>query len=179
MGLYDYKVKTRDGKELSLEKFKGKVLIIVNTATGCGFTPQYEGLEKLYKEHHEKGLEILDFPCDQFGHQAPGTDEEIHEFCVAKYKTSFDQFKKIEVNGDKAEPLYQFLKSQIADDVIEGMKNKLAMKAIEKLPGVKKEAGFIKWNFTKFLVDREGKVIARFSPTYKPEDMEKEIKKLI
>ena len=102
MNIYDFKVKTRDGKEVSMSEFRGKVLLIVNTATGCGFTPQYEGLEKLYKNYHEKGLEILDFPCDQFGHQAPGTDDEIHEFCTAKYQTSFDQFAKLEVNGDKA-----------------------------------------------------------------------------
>ncbi|MBQ7040832.1 glutathione peroxidase [Candidatus Saccharibacteria bacterium] len=179
MEIYDYKVKTRDGKDFSLASLKGKVLIIVNTATGCGFTPQYEGLENLYKTYHDQGLEILDFPCDQFGHQAPGTDDEIHNFCVAKYQTTFDQFAKIEVNGDKADPLYQYLKSQITDDIIDGMKNKLAMKAIEKMPGVKKESGFIKWNFTKFLVDKNGKVVARFSPTYKPEDMEPKIKQLL
>ena len=179
MSIYDYKVKTRDGKDFSLAELKGKVLLVVNTATGCGFTPQYEGLEKLYKKYHDKGLEILDFPCDQFGHQAPGTDDEIHNFCVLKYDTSFDQFSKIEVNGDKAEPLYQFLKNEIQEDIIEGMKNKLAMKAIEKLPGVSKEKGFIKWNFTKFLIDKDGKVVARFSPTFKPEDMEGKIKELL
>lgn len=179
MGIYDCKVKTREGKDFSLGKLKGKVLLIVNTATGCGFTPQYEGLENLYKEYHDKGLEILDFPCDQFGHQAPGTDDEIHNFCVLKYKTSFDQFAKIEVNGDKAEPLFKYLKEQIVDDVIVGAKNKIAMKAIEKIPGVSKEKGAIKWNFTKFLVDKEGKVVARFSPTYKPEDIADKIKELI
>lgn len=164
-------MKTREGKDFSLEKLKGKVLLIVNTATGCGFMPQYEGLENLYKEYHDKGLEILDFPCDQFGHQAPGTDDEIHNFCVLRYRTSFDQFAKIEVNGDKTEPLFKYLKEQISDDVIVGAKNKIAMKAIEKIPGVSKEKGAIKWNFTKFLVDKEGKVVARFSPTYKPEDI--------
>ena len=179
MKIYDYKVKTREGKDFSLEKLKGKVLLIVNTATGCGFTPQYEGLENLYKEYHDKGLEILDFPCDQFGHQAPGTDDEIHNFCVLKYKTSFDQFAKIEVNGDKAEPLFKYLKEQIVDDVIVGAKNKITMKAIGKIPGVSKEKGAIKWNFTKFLVDKEGNVIARFSPTYKPEDIADKIKELI
>lgn len=179
MGIYDCKVKTREGKDFSLGKLKGKVLLIVNTATGCGFTPQYEGLENLYKEYHDKGLEILDFPCDQFGHQAPGTDDEIHNFCVLKYKTSFDQFAKIEVNGDKAEPLFKYLKEQIVDDVIVGAKNKIAMKAIEKIPGVSKEKGAIKWNFTKFLVDKEGKVVVRFSPTYKPEDIADKIKELI
>ncbi len=179
MDIYDFKVKQADGKEFSLAKLKGKVLLIVNTATGCGFTPQYEGLENLYREYHDQGLEILDFPCDQFGHQAPGTDEEIHNFCVLKYNTTFNQFSKIEVNGDSAEPLYTYLKSQIQDDTIKGAKNKIAMKAIEKLPGVSKEPGFIKWNFTKFLVDKKGNVVARFSPTYNPADMKSEIDKLI
>ena len=102
--IYDFKVKNRKDEEVDLADYKGKVLLIVNTATGCGFTPQYEGLEDLYKKYHEKGLEILDFPCNQFGHQAPGTDDEIHEFCTAKYNTTFDQMAKVEVNGDKAEP---------------------------------------------------------------------------
>ena len=178
--IYDYKVKKRDGKELDLADLRGKVILIVNTATGCGFTSQYEGLEKLYKEYHEKGLEILDFPCNQFGHQAPGSDDEIHEFCTAKYKTTFDQLAKIEVNGDEAEPLYVYLKEQIADDPEpNGMRNKLAMKAIVAMSGVSKEKGFIKWNFTKFLVNREGKVVGRFGPTDKPEEMEAKIKELI
>lgn len=179
MTIYDYQVKTRNGKDFSLKDLMGKVLLIVNTATGCGFTPQYEGLEELYRKYHEQGLEILDFPCDQFGHQAPGSNDEIHNFCVLKYQTTFDQFAKIEVNGDKADPLFKFLKSQITEDTIEGMKNKVAMKAIEKLPGVKKEPGFIKWNFTKFLVNRRGEVVARFSPTYKPEDISSRIAELI
>lgn len=179
MNIYDYKVKNRDGKEISLNDYKGKVLIIVNTATGCGFTPQYEGLEQLYKNYHEKGLEILDFPCNQFGNQAPGSDDEIHEFCALKYNTSFDQFSKIDVNGENELPLYTFLKNSISDDVIEGIKNKMAMKAIEKISKTAKEKKDIKWNFTKFLVDREGNVIERYSPTYKPEDMENKIKELI
>ena len=178
--IYNFKAKKRDGKEVELNKFKGKVLLIVNTATGCGFTPQYEGLEKLYKKYHDKGLEILDFPCDQFGHQAPGTDDEIHNFCVLKYDTSFDQFAKIEVNGDKAEPLYKYLKKELPEDSEpKGMKNKLAMKAIAKIPGVSHEEGFIKWNFTKFVVSRDGKVVYRFGPTDKPEEMEDKIKELL
>ena len=104
MNIYDLKVKTRKGEELSLSTFKGKVMLIVNTATGCGFTPQYEGLEKLYETYHDKGFEVLDFPCNQFGHQAPGSDEEIHEFCTGKYKTKFDQFAKIDVNGKNEDP---------------------------------------------------------------------------
>ncbi|MBQ3307310.1 MAG: glutathione peroxidase [Bacilli bacterium] len=179
MSVFDYSVVNREGKEISLKEYKGKVLIIVNTATGCGFTPQYEGLEKLYKEYHEKGLEIIDIPCNQFGNQAPGTDEEIHEFCALKYDTSFDQFKKADVNGENELPLYSFLKKQIKEDKINGMKNKMAMKAVEKISKTTKKDGDIKWNFTKFLVDREGKVIERYSPTFKPEDMEEDIKKVI
>lgn len=175
--LYDYKVTKRDGSELALKDLNGKVILIVNTATGCGFTPQYEGLEKLYRDYHDKGLEILDFPCNQFGHQAPGSDAEIHEFCTAKYKTTFDQLKKVEVNGDGAEPVWAYLKEQISEDPTpNGMKNKLAMKAISKIPGVSKEKGFIKWNFTKFIVDKDGKVIHRFGPTDTPAEMEEVIK---
>ena len=177
--IYDLKVKTRDGKDISLSEFKGKVLIIVNTATGCGFTPQYEGLEKLYKEYHDKGLEILDFPCNQFGNQAPGTDDEIHEFCALKYNTSFDQFTKVDVNGENEIPLYTYLKEQIKEDKIEGLKNKMAMKGVEKISKTCKKDGDIKWNFTKFLVDRDGNIVGRYSPTYKPEDMENKIKELI
>jgi glutathione peroxidase len=177
--IYDLTLKARDGKDVSLSEFKGKVLIIVNTATGCGFTPQYEGLEKLYKTYHDKGLEIIDVPCNQFGSQAPGTDDEIHEFCALKYNTSFDQFTKADVNGENELPLYTYLKEQIKDDKIEGLKNKMAMKAVEKISKTLKKDGDIKWNFTKFLVDREGKVVGRYSPTFKPEDMEKDIKKII
>ncbi len=179
MTIYECKVKNRKGEDISLKEYKGKVLIVVNTATGCGFTPQYEGLEKLYQKYHDKGLEILDFPCNQFGNQAPGTDDEIHEFCALKYNTSFDQFMKIDVNGENEISLYTLLKDAIQDDVITGMKNKMAMKAIEKISKTAKDKKDIKWNFTKFLVDREGNVVARYSPTYKPGDMEEKIKELI
>ena len=179
MSVYDYSIVDREGKEIKLNDYKDKVLIIVNTATGCGFTPQYEGLEKIYKEYHEKGLEIIDIPCNQFGNQAPGTDDEIHEFCALKYNTSFDQFTKADVNGENELPLYTYLKEQIKEDKIDGIKNKMAMKAVEKISKTTKKAGDIKWNFTKFLVNKEGKVIGRYSPTYKPEDMEEDIKKLI
>jgi len=179
MSIYDFKVMGRDGKEISMEEYKGKVLIIVNTATGCGFTPQYEGLENLYKKYHDSGLEILDFPCNQFGNQAPGSDKEIHEFCALKYNTTFDQLTKIDVNGENEIPLYTYLKSLIAEDVIKGIKNKMAMKTVEKLSKSTKNKNDIKWNFTKFLVDRDGNVVGRYSPTYKPEDMEEDIKKII
>ena len=179
MSIYDYSVKKRNGEDISMSDYKRKVLIIVNTATGCGFTPQYEGLEKLYKDYHNKGLEILDFPCNQFGSQAPGSDDEIHQFCQFKYNTSFDQFSKIDVNGDNESSLYTYIKNEVKEDIIEGMKNKLAMKAIDKISTTCKKTGDIKWNFTKFLVDREGNIVARYSPTFKPEDMEEKIKELL
>lgn len=168
-------MKTRAGEYFDLSRLKGKVVLIVNTATGCGFTPQYEGLEKLYKKYHDKGLEILDFPCDQFGHQAPGSDEDIHEFCTSKYNTSFEQFSKVEVNGENENPLFTFLKSVIKDDQIIGIKNKISMKAILKISKTCAKHGDIIWNFTKFLVDKNGNVIKRYSPTYNPLDIEKDI----
>lgn len=179
MSIYDYTVKNRNGEDVSISDYKGKVLIIVNTATGCGFTPQYEGLENLYKKYHNEGLEILDFPCNQFGSQAPGSDEEIHQFCTFKYNTTFDQFSKIDVNGENESPLFTYLKSQKVEDVIDGMKNKLSMKAIEKISTTSKKENDIKWNFTKFLIDRNGNIVERYSPTFKPEEMEEEIRKLI
>ena len=153
MEFYDITVQDRLGNEVKMSDYKGKVLLIVNTATGCGFTPQYEGLEALYEKFKDKGLEILDFPCNQFANQAPGNDEEIHQFCTLKYNTTFPRFKKIEVNGENESPLYTYLKSQ--------QKGKFGSK--------------IKWNFTKFLVDREGKVIDRFGPATTPASIEKKI----
>ena len=179
MGVYDYTVKARKGATCNLADLKGKVLLIVNTATGCGFTPQYEALEKLYQKYHEQGFEILDFPCNQFGHQAPGDEDEIHAFCTAKYKTSFDQLAKIDVNGENEEPLYAYLKSQQPGEEVKGLKNKAAMAAIEKLSTTCKKPGDIKWNFTKFLVDREGNVVKRFDPTSDPMSFEADIAALI
>ena len=179
MSLYDLKVKTRKNEDFSLKELKGKVLLIVNTATGCGFTPQYKALEELYEKYHEEGLEILDFPCNQFGHQAPGENDEIHEFCTAKYKTQFDQFAKIEVNGENESPLYTLLKKEMPNEDVKGLKNKMAMKAIEKISTTCKNNGDIKWNFTKFLVNREGKVVKRFDPTSNPISFEKYIEELL
>ena len=175
MSIYDLSVKKRNNEDFKLSELKGKVLLIVNTATGCGFTPQYEGLENLYEKYHEKGLEILDFPCNQFGHQAPGENDEIHEFCTAKYKTQFDQFAKIDVNGENEDKLFTFLKGEIKEDIISGMKNKMIMKTV----GAGKKNGEIKWNFTRFLVDRNGCVVKRYSPTYNPSDIEKDILELL
>lgn len=157
MTIYDFKAKLADGKEIAMDQYKGRVLLIVNTATGCGFTPQYEGLEKLYKTYHSRGFEVLDFPCNQFGHQAPGTDEEIGRFCTLKYDTTFPRFAKIDVNGHNALPLYKWLKNQKKGLLTNG----------------------IKWNFTKFLVDREGKVVKRFGPMVTPAKIEGVIRKLL
>ena len=179
MELYDLKAIKRDGSEFELKDLKGKVLLIVNTATGCGFTPQYESLERLYKEYHEKGLEILDFPCNQFGHQAPGSDDEIHEFCTAKYATSFDQFKKIEVNGDNENMIYTYLKENSPEEFIEGKKHKAGMKMVKAISKTCKKPNDIKWNFTKFLVDKEGSVVLRVSPIESPDVMEDKIKELL
>lgn len=179
MSIYDYSVKKRNGEDFSLSDLKGKVLIIVNTATGCGFTPQYKGLEELYKKYHDKGLEILDFPCDQFGHQAPGSDDEIHEFCTAKYNTSFDQFKKIEVNGENEDKLFTFIKNEQPYKGVKGIKNSMAMKTVEKISGTGKSKVDIRWNFTKFIVDKEGNVVNRFEPTDEPKEMDKIIEELL
>ena len=179
MSFYDIKVLNRDGKEVSLSEYKGKVLLIVNTATGCGFTPQYEGLENLYKKYHDKGLEILDFPCNQFGNQAPGTDEEIHEFCSLKYNTSFDQFKKTHVNGENESPIFTYIKNKQPYKEVKGLKNGITMKSLTKLSGTSKSDKDIRWNFTKFLVDREGNVVNRFEPIVKPEEIDEEISKLL
>ena len=180
MSVYDFTVKTRKGEDYPLSALKGRILLIVNTATGCGFTPQYEGLENLYRAYHEKGLEILDFPCNQFGHQAPGEDDEIHEFCTAKYQTTFDQFKKIDVNGETAIPLFAWLKEQAPEDEEPvGLKNKAAMAAIKKISKTCVKPNDIKWNFTKFLVDREGNVVKRWGPTADPASFTAEIEKLL
>lgn len=179
MSIYDFKVKKRNGEDLSLSEFKGKVMLIVNTATGCGFTPQYEAIESLYEKYHDKGFEVLDFPCNQFGHQAPGSNDEIHEFCTAKYKTKFDQLSKIEVNGDNEEKLYTFLKEKQSKEEVQGLKNKMAMKAIAKISKTCVKEGDIVWNFTKFLVDKDGNVLKRYDPTFDPKNIEKDLVDLL
>lgn len=179
MNIYDLSVVERDGSKKNMIDYKGKVLFIVNSATGCGFTPQYDAIEKLYKKYHDKGLEVLDFPCDQFGHQAPGTDDEIHQFCTAKYNTSFDQFKKIEVNGENEDKLFTYLKENAPKEIINGIKNKMTMAGVKKISNTCKNDKDIVWNFTKFLVDRDGRVVGRYSPIEDPMIMEEEIKKLI
>lgn len=169
--VYDYSVKNAKGEDVSLKKFEGKVLLIVNTATGCGFTPQYKDLESIYEKYHDQGFEILDIPCNQFMNQAPGTDEEIHQFCTLKYNTKFEQMHKSDVNGENELPLYTYLKSQKTFEGFHGAKGIMMNAVVAKNEGKNfKNTSEIKWNFTKFLVDRKGNVIARFEPT---EDMKK------
>ncbi len=156
MNIYDFKVTNNKGDLVDLSIYKGKVLLVVNTATGCGFTPQYKGLQEMYDKYKDKGFEILDFPCNGFLFQAPGSDEKINSFCTLKYNTTFPRFTKIKVNGRNADPLYKYLTS--------------------------KESGFggkIKWNFTKFLIDRDGNVVNRFAPNAKPEVFEEEVSKVV
>ena len=177
---YDYTLTSQNGEAVKMESFKGKVVLVVNTATGCGFTPQYTGLEQLYAKYHDTGLEILDFPCDQFGHQAPGSDDEIRQFCALKYNTSFDQLAKIEVNGPNADPIYKFLKAARAkDDAHEAEIAKLReLLAKHNLAGAQ-EPGDIEWNFTKFLIDRNGNIVKRFHPTTTPETIDAKIATLL
>jgi len=158
MSVHDFSARTIDGKEQKLDAWKGKVVLVVNVASKCGFTPQYKGLEALYRKHKDKGLVILGFPCDQFGHQEPGDENEIKNFCSLNYEVSFPLYAKIDVNGAKAHPLYEHLKSEA--------------------PGVLGTEA-IKWNFTKFLVDRSGKVVKRFAPKDTPESIEKDVAALL
>ncbi|MBO4862178.1 MAG: glutathione peroxidase [Firmicutes bacterium] len=157
MSVYDFVMKDAEGVDVPLEYFRGKVLLIVNTATGCGFTPQYNALEDLYEKYKDQGFEILDFPCNQFGEQAPGTDAEIKDFCAINFGVSFPQFSKIDVNGENEAPLYTYLKNEKGG-----------------ILGTK-----IKWNFTKFLIDREGNVVERYAPTVTPDRIEPRIKELL
>lgn len=179
--VYDFNVKNDEGKEVSLSDYKGKVMLIVNTATRCGFTPQYKELEELYQKYSQSGLEILDFPCNQFGQQAPGSIEEIHNFCTANFNIHFPQFDKIDVNGDNAHPLFTYLKSKQAFggfDLNERLGKLLDDMMRKKDPEFDKNPN-IKWNFTKFLIDRQGNVIKRFEPTDKMADVEMEIAKAL
>ena len=170
--VYDFTVKDRFGQDVSLADYRGKVLLIVNTATGCGFTPHYEPLEAMYRELKEQGFEILDFPCNQFANQAPGDEEEIHQFCTLKFGTEFPQFKKIDVNGETAEPLFAFLATEKPFAGFgKGLKNAALNKFADMNNKQFGDKAYITWNFTKFLIDREGKVIARFEPTVDMKDV--------
>ena len=166
MNIYDFKVKAQDGSEVALSDYQGKVLLVVNTATGCGFTPQYDELQDIYDEFREQGLEILDFPCNQFGEQAPGEDEEIHSFCTGRYGITFPQFSKVDVNGEKAIPLFNWLTENTKFEGF-GMSpmGMMLSGVVKKTDKDYKNNGKIKWNFTKFLIDRNGEIVARFEPT--------------
>jgi glutathione peroxidase len=180
MSIYDYSVQNPAGEEISLRSFEGKVFLVVNTATGCGFTPQYKELEEMYEQWHERGFEILDIPCNQFMNQTPGTDEEIHEFCQLKYNTQFPQMKKSEVNGENALPLYGWLKEQKGFEGFgKGPKAAAFGLMMKKFDKDYKTNPDIKWNFTKFLVDRSGNVVARFEPTHNMADVAAAVEALL
>ena len=175
MTIYDFKALTSRGKELDFAQFEGKVLLIVNTASKCGLTPQFKGLEELNQKYKDQGLVIIGFPCNQFKEQDPGADEQIEEFCQLNYGVTFQIMKKIDVNGEGADPIFVYLKQQAPTEEYKGLKAK-AMKALfKKISDTAKSESDIQWNFTKFLVNKEGKVVARFAPTSEPEEFEQEI----
>ncbi len=171
MKLYDITVKNTKGQDVSLSQYKGKVMLIFNSATRCGYTNQYQGIEALYEKYHELGFEVLDFPSNQFMNQAPGSNEELASFCQMKFGTKFQTFAKIDVNGKNQSPLFQYLKEQIVEDYPEDK-----VKLVEKIFSKK---GAIKWNFTKFLIGKDGEVLYRFAPNFQPEDIEPFIEKLV
>lgn len=179
MNIYDFTVKDQNGADVKLADYKGKVLLIVNTATGCGFTPQYNDLQDLYAEHQKDGLEILDFPCNQFGEQAPGSNDEIHEFCSMRYKITFPQFAKVDVNGENAIPLYKYLTENTKFEGFNGVAG-LAMSIVAKKQDKDyKKNGKVKWNFTKFLINREGEIVARFEPTLSMKEVKKQVEAIL
>ncbi|MDR1753712.1 MAG: glutathione peroxidase [Eubacterium sp.] len=177
MSVYDFTVKDNRGEAVSLKKYVGKVLLIVNTATKCGLTPQYAALQELYSKCRESGFEILDFPCNQFMNQAPESDDGISEFCSLNYGTTFPRFAKIYVNGKNADPLYVWLKEQAPED--KGDERTKAFEKKVKILTLGNKKQDIKWNFGKFLIDRNGNVVARYSPAYPPENLERDIEALM
>ncbi len=177
--IYDFKALTGKGAELDFKEFEGKVLMIVNTASKCGFTPQYDGLEALYQKYKEQGFTIVGFPCDQFAHQEPGSDAEIEEFCRLNHGVTFQLMKKTDVNGADAHPIFEYLKTQAPTEEYIGLKAKAASKLFKNISKSVEKESDIKWNFTKFLIGRDGKVVKRFAPTTTPEEMENDIKALI
>ena len=178
--IYDYEVTTGTGEKLSLADYKGKVMLVVNTATGCGFTPHYKDIEAMYEKYHDQGLEVLDIPCNQFAGQTPGTDDEIHEFCSLHYNTKFPQMKKSDVNGENALPLFTYLKQQKGFEGFGKGPKAMAMSVmLSKIDKDYKNNPDIKWNFTKFVVDREGNVVARFEPTADMRKVEECVKELL
>ncbi len=180
MSIYDLSVTAASGEEISMKNYEKKVVLIVNTATGCGFTPHYKDIEAMYEKYHDRGFEVIDVPCNQFAGQTPGTDDEIHEFCTLKYNTQFPQMKKSDVNGENAIPLFKYLKEQKGFEGFGKGPKALAMSAmLSKIDKDYKNNSEIKWNFTKFVVDRSGNVVARFEPTAKMELVDKCIEELL
>ena len=180
MAFYDQSVTAANGEEISMKDYEGKVVLVVNTATGCGFTPHYKDLEAMYEKYHDKGFEIVDVPCNQFAGQTPGTDDEIHEFCQLKYNTQFPQMKKADVNGENAIPLFKYLKEQKGFEGFGKGPTAIAMSAmLKKIDKDYKNNPEIKWNFTKFVIDRSGNVVARFEPTEKMEKVDNCVESLL
>lgn len=178
MNIYDFKVLSRKGEEVSLKDYEGKVLLVVNTATGCGFTPQYKELQELYDKYKEAGLEILDFPCNQFANQAPGDNEEIHTFCTGRFGITFPQFGKVDVNGENAIPLFKWLTENTKFNGFNGPAGLMLSAAVKANDKDYKNNSNIKWNFTKFLIDRQGNIVKRFEPT-DMKNLEESIKELL
>ena len=174
--IYDFKALNNKGEQVDMAQYKGKVLMIVNTASKCGFTPQYDGLEALYKKYQDQGFVILGFPCDQFKHQEPGTDEEIAEFCRLNHGVTFPLMKKIDVFGENADPIFKYLTMQCPTEEVKGLKDKAVMKMVDSLSKAEgREEGGVRWNFTKFLISKDGSVIKRFAPTTTPEELDAEV----
>ena len=174
--IYDFKALNNKGEQVDMAQYKGKVLMIVNTASKCGFTPQYDGLEALYKKYQDQGFVILGFPCDQFKHQEPGTDEEIAEFCRLNHGVTFPLMKKIDVFGENVDPIFKYLTTQCPTEEVKGLKDKAVMKMVDSLSKAEgREEGGVRWNFTKFLISKDGSVIKRFAPTTTPEELDAEV----
>ena len=179
MNAFDFTVKAQDGSEVALSQFKGKVLLIVNTATGCGFTPQYTELQEMYEELNELGFEILDFPCNQFGEQTPGTDEEVHDFCTGRFGITFPQYSKIDVNGENAIPLYKWITENTKFAGFSGPMGVILKPIVKKMDKDYKNNGNIKWNFTKILVNKDGEIVERFEPTADIKEIAKKVKEVL
>ncbi len=179
MNVYDFNVKGQNGEVISLSEYKDKVLLIVNTATECTFTSQYKSLQELYALYNEQGFEILDFPCNQFGERAKGSDEEIHKFCTDIFGTTFPQFSKVDVVGDDALPLFKWLSDNTKFEGLKGLKGMIVSRAVKKQDKDYKNNGKIKWNFTKFLIDRSGHIVSRFEPTVSMKVIKKEVEKTL
>lgn len=179
MNAFDFNVVKQDGSVEELSMYKGNVLLIVNTATGCGFTPQYSELQEMYDELHDKGLEILDFPCNQFGEQTPGSDEEVHDFCTGRYGITFPQYSKIDVNGENAIPLYKWITENTKFEGFNGPMGLILTPVVKKMDKDYKNNGNIKWNFTKILVNRDGEIVARFEPTADVNKIAEKVKEVL